>query len=224
MGDVSLLNRFTSIAKFSEISLVTIVRVRPRAVPPYTSRSQVSFSPTTLHALVKYKPMNVPHPPQSEIDELAHRVVCIIELCKDTIFKARRTLAERAGGDPDKEIASANAMLSAWPTLRQAFPATAASNRAVSVRGTSGDLPNPLKRDHDSMVSGTAVSLVLQIPRYIVPPARLGSFFVLSLPHLLAFFTFRALTCLLTPTRRVLRTCLHRLLLSRASKILKWSS
>jgi hypothetical protein len=56
-------------------------------------------------------------------------------------------------------------MLTAVPTLRQAFPATAtpgASDRGVNARGMSGDPPNPLKRDHDSMVSGTAVSLVLQ--------------------------------------------------------------
>lgn len=102
--------------------------------------------------------MNVPQPPQSEVDELAHRVLCIIELCKDIIFKARRSLAERAGRDPDKEVASANAMLSVVPSLRQAFPAT-----ATSARGTSGVPLNPLKRDHDSMVNGTAVSLVLQI-------------------------------------------------------------
>lgn len=110
--------------------------------------------------------MNVPQPPQCELDELAHRVLCIVELCKDIIFKAKRSLAEQAGLDPDKEIASANAMLSVVPTLQQAFPATAtygASNRGVNARGTSGVPPNPLKRDHDSMVSGTAVSLVLQI-------------------------------------------------------------
>lgn len=107
--------------------------------------------------------MNVPQPPQSEVDELAHRVLCIIELCKDIIFRARRSLAERAGRDPDKEIASANAMLSAVPMLRQAFPATTssgASNRGVNARG---DPSNPLKRDYDLMVSGLAVSLVLQI-------------------------------------------------------------
>lgn len=110
--------------------------------------------------------MNVPQPPQCEVDELAHRVLCIIDLCKDIIFKARRSLAERAGRDPDKEIASANAMLSAVPTLRQAFPATTTSgtsNRGANARGTSGDPSNPLKRDHDSMVNNTAVSLVLQI-------------------------------------------------------------
>ena len=197
-----------------------MVRVVPRAAV-CTSRSQVSFSPITLHTLVKYKPMNVPQPPQSEIDELAHRVLCIIELCKDTIFRARRTLAERAGRDPNKEITSANAMLSVLPTLRQALPATAASKRGVSV---CGDRPNPLKRDHDSMVSGTAVSLVLRIPRYIVSPARLDPFFILSLPHLLAFRIFCDLTCPLTPTRHVLRPCLRRVLLSRANKRLKWSS
>jgi len=127
--------------------------------------------------------MNVPQPPQSEVDELAHRVVCIIELCKNIIVRARRSLAERAGRDPDKEIASANAMLSVVPTLCQAFPATAtsgASNRGVNVRGTSSDSPNPLKRDHNSMVGGTAVSLVLDI--YSPPSLVHGTFFVLSLP------------------------------------------
>jgi hypothetical protein len=132
---------------------------------PVANRSR--FSPTTLHVLVKYKPFNVPQPPQSEVDELGHRVLCIIELCKDIIFRARRKLAEQAGRDPDKEIASANAMLSMVPTLRQALPATAsagASNRGVNLKGTSGDPSNPLKRDHDSMVSGTVVSLVPRIP------------------------------------------------------------
>ncbi len=128
------------------------MRVVPQTVLLRTGHSQVPFSPITLHISVKYKPMNVPQPPQSEVDELAHRVLCIIELCKDIIVKARRSLAEQAGRDPDKEIASANAMLSVVPTLRQAFPATATSGAS-----------NPLKRDHESMVSGTAVSLVLQI-------------------------------------------------------------
>ena len=158
----------------------------PQTPLPRTPHSPVPFSPITLHILVKYKPMNVPQPPRSEVDELAHRVICIIDLCKDLIIRASRTLAERAGRDPDKEIASANAMLSMVPTLRQAFPAT---------RGTSGNPSNPLKRDHDSMVSGTAVSLVLQILFYIYiahHPSRLGTFFVLSLPHRLTFLTFRA--------------------------------
>ena len=165
MGIFPVLNRSTSTAKSSGILLGTTVRVVPRTALLCTRHSQVPFSPIAcMHILVKYKPMNVPQPPQSEVDELAHRVLCIIELCKDIIFRARRSLAERAGRDPDKEIASANAMLSVVPTLRQAFPATAtsgASNRGVN--GMSGEPPNPLKRDHDSMVSGTAVSLVLQI-------------------------------------------------------------
>jgi len=164
---ISSSNRLTSIARFSGILLDTMVRVVPRALLVCTSRSQVSFSPITLHVLAKYKAMNVPQPSQSEIAELAHRLLCIVELCKDSMFRAKRAHAVRAGRDPDKEIASANARLSVLPTLRQALPATAASNREVNVRGTGGDPPNPLKRGHDSMVSGTAVSLVLLTLRYI---------------------------------------------------------
>jgi hypothetical protein len=170
MGNLSFLNRSTSTAKLSGILLGTTVRVVLRTALLCTRHSQVPFSPIAWHMLVKYKSMNIPQPPQSEVDELAHRVLCIIELCKDIIFRAKRSLAERAGLDPDKEIASANAMLSSVPTLRLAFTATAtsgASSRGVNARGTSGDPLNPLKRDYDLMVSGTAVSLVLQILRYI---------------------------------------------------------
>jgi len=176
-----------------------------------SSRSRVSFSPNTSHILVKYKPMNVPQPPQSEIDELAHRVLCIIELCKDVISKAKRSLAERAGRDPDKEIASANTMLSVVPTLRRAFPATTRSgalNRGVNAGGTSGHLLNLLKRDHDSMVSGTAVSWSSRSLLLYSPPSGLGPFFVLSFPHRLTVLTFRPLTCHLKPTPLVLRMCL----------------
>jgi hypothetical protein len=198
--------------------------------PMCTGSSPVTFF--FLHILVKYKPMNVPQPPQSEVEELAHRVLCIIELCKDIIVRARRTLAERAGRDPDKEIASANAMLSIAPTLRQALPATTgsgASNRGVHVRGTSGDLLNPLKRDHDSMVSGMAVSLVLRpsglVSRYIaLPPSLAPWHFVLSLPHRSAILPFRAPPWHLTPTHHGLHTHPRRVLLSRVSKRLKWSS
>lgn len=136
------------------------MRVVPRAAPE--SLTGLFFFLIQFHVLVDNKPFNVPQPPQSEVDELAHRVLCIIDLCKDGIFIARRNLAEQAGRDPDKEkeIASANTMLSLVPMLRQGFPATASSNRGA----TSGDSPNPLKRDHDSMVNGTAVSLVPRIP------------------------------------------------------------
>ena len=104
--------------------------------------------------------MNVPQPPQCEINELTFRVLCIIDLCKDIIFKAKLSLneqAEREGQDvSEEEVALANVLLKAVPMLRLAFSTTATS-------GASGDPSNPLKRNHDSMVNNTAVSLVLQI-------------------------------------------------------------
>jgi hypothetical protein len=187
-------------ARSSGTLLDTTVRIVPQTdafVHRVADRYHFSFILIMSHVLVKYKPLNVPRPLQSEVDELAYRVLCIIELCKDILLKAKRMEAEQAGRDPNKEIVSANAMLSMLPMLRQAFPATASaglSNRGADVQSTSGDPLNPLKRDHDSMINGTAVSLVPPGSLIALLPSRFDSFFVLSLPLRLTFLSLRALT------------------------------